>query len=225
PDSTITAVASEGLVSKDFWVGSFNGLARFIPSGDSLNPNSGTWVKYNTDNSPLLSNSVYAITISPLGDAIWMAAGSGSIVYYDLTNDRFGLSFSLPDDINGTVTSIAIDQNDRVWVGSWRGVGVFDAKTHGWIAEYPIATSNGNLPSRVLSVTTNYQSIRWFGTDFGLAELNDTTWTLFTTVNSPLPSNEIRALNYDSKGNLWIGTFSGVAIYNPEGTLLEGLAE
>ena len=66
---------------------------------------------------------------------------------------------------------------------------------------------------------TNLFETRWFGTNHGLARLQDTTWTLFNRNNTPaLGSDSITALAYDSRKNLWIWTANGVMVYNPEGT-------
>ena len=45
-------------------------------------------------------------------------------------------------------------------------------------------------------------------------------WMLYTTENSKLPENQIRALALDAQGNLWIGTFlGGLAVYREEGII------
>jgi ligand-binding sensor domain-containing protein len=42
----------------------------------------------------------------------------------------------------------------------------------------------------------------------GLAKFDGVNWTVYNTSNSGLPSNYIRALAIDEKGNIWIGTAS-----------------
>ncbi len=65
----------------------------------------------------------------------------------------------------------------------------------------------------------------WIGTDGGgLVKREGSNWTVFDTTNSQLPTNKISALDFDSDGNLWVGTLAvsledtsgGVAVYNGE---------
>ncbi len=49
---------------------------------------------------------------------------------------------------------------------------------------------------------------KWIGTDYGLSVYNDTNWTTYYTSNSGIPDNNIRAIGFDSLGNVWVGTFT-----------------
>ena len=59
-----------------------------------------------------------------------------------------------------------------------------DAQGHLWIGTYP---ADGSVAS-------------------GLAQFDGEHWTVYTTENSGLQGNDIRALACDVQGNLWIGT-------------------
>ncbi len=52
----------------------------------------------------------------------------------------------------------------------------------------------------------------WVGTARGLARFDGQKWRAFTTQNSELPSDDIRALGVDSDGTLWIGTGDGYIV-------------
>jgi ligand-binding sensor domain-containing protein len=44
---------------------------------------------------------------------------------------------------------------------------------------------NSPLPDNsVRTIAIDAQGRKWFGTDYGLAVFNDTTWTVYTTLNS-----------------------------------------
>ena len=43
----------------------------------------------------------------------------------------------------------------------------------------------------------------------GIAIFNDTTWTVYTTVNSGISDNSIKAIRFDAAGNAWISTQTG----------------
>jgi type IX secretion system substrate protein len=48
----------------------------------------------------------------------------------------------------------------------------------------------------------------------GLGKFNSGAWTIYDTTNSPVPSNEIHALEFDNSNNTWAGTKSGLAKFD-----------
>ena len=56
----------------------------------------------------------------------------------------------------------------------------------------------------------------WAGTNNGLAMRAEAGyWLTFTTSTSPIAGNIVQALARDSTDRLWIGTASGVSVYDP----------
>lgn len=79
--------------------------------------------------------------------------------------------------------------------------------------------ANSPLPSNVVRcVAFNAaQNKLWIGTDNGLAsvDLANNNWQIYTTTNSPLLDNQIRALAIDLDNKIWIGTYTaGLAMYD-----------
>jgi hypothetical protein len=69
--------------------------------------------------------------------------------------------------------------------------------------------SNSPLPFNTVRCIAIQDSIKWFGTDDGLARFDNQNWTIYNSSNSPLSSNDIRALKVENDSILWIGTISG----------------
>lgn len=65
-------------------------------------------------------------------------------------------------------------------------------------------TTNSGIPSdNVNWVNKSPSGDIYVGTNSGLGKFDGTTWTIFSTSNSNLPSNTIGKSRFDSNGNLW----------------------
>jgi ligand-binding sensor domain-containing protein len=79
--------------------------------------------------------------------------------------------------------------------------------------------ANSPLPSDVVRCLAfnAAQNTLWIGTDNGLAsvDLTNNNWQVFTTENSGLLDNQIRAVAIDLDNRVWVGTYTaGLAMYN-----------
>jgi ligand-binding sensor domain-containing protein len=208
-----TADVSNQSVYGEMWFTSAIGISRFIQSVNET----GTWHFYTHDNQGAIpSNQVFASTTKLDDNTIWFGTQSGGAVSVE-----YGLAglnwtqYSLP--VDSRINSIGFDLQNTVWFGNDNGAASFNVQTSVWRSF--VADSPGVLlpPGPVNAVVTNHQNIRWFGTDAGVVRLNDSTWTRFTTANSPLPSDTVNAVAFDFNQNIWIGTDNGVAVYNESG--------
>ncbi len=216
PDLTypvVQSISADVVVNGDVWFATTNGVSRFLPS--SADPEFGTWQTFLMPYIP--SNQVYASAINFNDNTAWFGTQNGFALYNDMLGDW--TRFDLPPAFNYRINSMAFDKAGTVWLAKLEGVTRFNKESGEW-THYTNANTGGRLPAgEVHAVTTDLVSTRWFGTDQGLVRLRDTTWTTFTTANTPeLPGNVITALTYDKLGNLWIGTKNGIAVFNEGGT-------
>lgn len=207
-----TAEISNQSMYGEVWFTTAIGISRFIGADHET----GTWVSYTTNNSPLPSNQVLA-SLNKLDDnTIWFGTQTGGAVSVE-----YGLAglnwtrYSPP--VDSRINSLAFDLHHTVWFGAQSGAWSFNTQSSIW-TPFMADSAGAHLPrGSVNAVVTNHQNVRWFGTEAGLARLDDTTWTQFTSSNSPLPTDTITALLIDFNQNLWIGTSNGVAVYNAGG--------
>ena len=69
---------------------------------------------------------------------------------------------------------------------------------------------NSPLPFNTVRCLEYSNQTLWIGTDYGLAKLeNETNWTIYNSMNSPLWNDNIRALKNDGDSLIWIGTIQG----------------
>ena len=83
------------------------------------------------------------------------------------------------------ILSIAFDLAQYIWIGRQSG-GVYrlNFSDNNWTS-YPPHSLGGRLPDgAVNTICTDLQHKRWFGTQSGLVELNDTAWTSFTSADN-----------------------------------------
>ncbi len=69
---------------------------------------------------------------------------------------------------------------------------------------------NSPLPFNTVRCLEYSSNTLWIGTDYGLAKFeNETSWTIYNAINSPLWNDNIRALKNDGDSLIWIGTVQG----------------
>ena len=108
--------------------------------------------------------------------------------------------------IRDSVTVLAIDDAERLWIGTANGLWRYhDSKWHLYTA------ASAGLPSdRITSLSIASDGDLAVGTDKGLAVMKNIEWSSFTEENG-LPDSYITSLAFSKKGQLYIGTPNGLA--------------
>ncbi len=194
PDSLITALALDA--QHRLWIGTPAGVAVLEQS---------QWQQYTSQNSGLGNDHIRAIAPAPDG-SIWFAT-AGGVFRWHLQQWRSYTTqnSNLPSN---NVQTIAVAPNGDVWIGTENaGIAVFHQQR--W-KQYGM--HNSPLPSNVvlaLLATTEAIWIATWGNGLVKLSLPDSTWHIYTTANSPLPHDWIRAIAADHCGTLWLGTRAG----------------
>lgn len=224
-----------------------SGLTRF---------DGNNWTVYNTENSGLPSNYISCINVDNQG-TVWMGTGIydyyvEGLVQFDRKNWKI-YNMDNSDIPSNIVNSIGFDKDNNVWICTgmyWNPP--YTSKSGGGLAKFDglnwsiYNKENSLLPSNDITALLfdNNDNI-WIGTmpyytkyneqyiGGGLACFHEeSSWQVFNTENSPLPSNTITSLVFDSKTNLWIGTspqwigngnctLGGIVVYNPVGAVVK----
>ncbi len=129
---------------------------------------------------------------------------------------------TIPNIPGDSVNDILVDHYSCVWVGTEQGLARFDGS---WVS---FRRQLGGDDREIRCLKMDASGNIWIGTEAGLvkidpaSDLNDPgNWTTYTTTNtdSGLVSNRIRAIAFDGKSHIWIGTDSlgvcSAAIYHP----------
>ncbi|MCK0130389.1 hypothetical protein MWU59_02640 [Flavobacteriaceae bacterium F08102] len=205
----------------------------------------GVWTSY--DLNSLMTVQAFGLTelVIDKNQNVWMGSRrNGALVYAPSTNRKTSLTAevnkgSLPDP---NVRTIAVDRNNRIWIGTKKGLVVFNNVGSLFDAAIydaaPVIVEDDGIAKKLLgdqpvsTIAIDGADNKWFGTDTGgvLATNPSGSKTLFAfnKDNSPLPSNKIVKIKVDnSNGRVFIATDKGMVAFNnnvaPFGEKLEAV--
>ena len=108
------------------------------------------------------------------------------------------------------------------WFGGRFVVGTYGGGMHvvdpvtGAVGDAPATDDNPFRTGHIFSLTTHPDGSLWCGTSAGLYHYSKGAGTRhWTSDTSPLPPGNIYAIFFDSRGNGWICTENGLAVYDP----------
>ncbi|HUL44306.1 MAG TPA: two-component regulator propeller domain-containing protein [Bacteroidota bacterium] len=197
----------------EIYAGMDVGVLRYVPG--SSDPTLGTWIVYNATNSLIPTEIIHSEGVNQADNSIWIGTSSQGMVTFD--GDE-SWNITAPNDQPLPILSISFTTGNIAWIGTYGDWAYrFDANTSEWV-QYTDTANGAHLPDFVISATAiASDGAVWFGTTRGLTRMKGTSWSTFTTGNSPIPSDTVKALTFDLNENLWIGTPNGVAVYNSSG--------
>jgi ligand-binding sensor domain-containing protein len=112
---------------------------------------------------------------------------------------------------NNTVRVLAVDHQNRKWVGTDYGLGMYNDTS--WTVYN--SSNSGLTDNTIRSLYIDMQNRVWVGTmSGGLSLFDGQNWTNYNPTNSGIPDYYVRAIAVDSLGRKWIGTVEGLVMYN-----------
>jgi len=105
------------------------------------------------------------------------------------------------------VLDIAIDHNDVKWIGTWgAGLSRFDGKN--WKT---YTAGNGTIGGNFVHVIELDEAGNlWIGTEGGVTRFDGEAWLTYSTADGLLDNN-VFSIAFDSSGNKWFGTWTGLS--------------
>lgn len=156
---------------------------------------------------------------------LWIATTSGVFALnkdrslHKYFSDSEKGSGGLPNNIIG---KILFDKEGKVWMGGQNHISKLDVG-NGTFTHFPITEKfkiDRNPPVNV--ITQDSKGRIWFGSNqAGLSLFNEVTqnfeyYPLKSIDENEVLLNRVRAIKEDENGNLWLGTFNGLIIFNPD---------
>ena len=211
--------------------GSMWSISAFIANGLKKRSVSGDWESVNL--LPLLTDVTRAsgytkLEISPTDEIYFGSSNTGLIGYAEINGTAvlrsIGVAENLPVE---DVRAIALDKDDNLWMGTTSGLRVlYSARrmfTQEVSASTVLLTKGGNVSELlanqyITAIEVDGNNQKWVATNgagvFLLAEDGKKTIQHLTKENSPLPTNFVRSLAYDSSsGKVFIGTPNGLVAF------------
>ena len=210
---------------EEVWFGTYGGGATLYDNG------SKTWKAYTTKGEPMeqvdngdtitwknLLSYNHVSVILPDTDRIWFGTyfygfGGGGISYYSPQGSLPWKKFNTNKDRAKKVVCMALD-GEFVWVGSEKGLSLFDKKREGWKDFYsPREGLSGNFVNALL-VEPDYL---WIGTNGGISrfERNKKSWKNYS-LNEGSEPVEIKSL-VRAGTQMWAGSI-GVVLFEYDPT-------
>ena len=198
------------------WIGSETGIYIYNrETGDVRN------IRHNPNIPTSLSdNAIYSIFKDKDG-GIWVGTYFGGVDYYSDLNNKFELFFPIinkPGLSGKRVREICRAQDGNIWIGTEDGgLNLFDPKEKVFLP----------LPIPLKTLYTNIHALLQDGDNFwistyskGLNRYNFKTGELVTYTHNDhqnsISQTSTFALCKDRQGLLWVGTLSGVDLYDDE---------
>lgn len=133
---------------------------------------------------------------------LWFAVPAEGCCFYD------GRTFTMLTEEDGlihySVSALLVDSQDRVWVGTAKGLSCY---SDGQFVNY--TTAEGLVHNPVVSLAEDRQGRIWIGTwDGGLSCFDGERFSNFTT-DDGLAHDHITYIMEDRQGLLWLATWGG----------------
>jgi ligand-binding sensor domain-containing protein/signal transduction histidine kinase len=198
----------------NFWIGTFAG-------GINVSKFNGNAILHfqNLPGAPegLSHNSVTTFVQDHQG-RIWVGTDGGGINLFNETTGRFRSFHSGNTNLNSdAILSLLEDSHHRMWVGTWAGgLNRFDTE-NGTFRSY--TTQNSTIPDdNIFLVKEGKQGRLWLGSfQSGLIEFDPSANRFVNyTQDSGLSHNMVGDLETDLSGNIYLGTFYGFNVFDPE---------
>lgn len=107
------------------------------------------------------------------------------------------------------LSSVAVDQNDVVWVGSKKGVSSYDGRE--W--QYYSIENSGLAGMVINSIKVDKDNNKWFATNSGISKYNGSVWINEGLGTSPtFPDNWVEDIEFLEDGRKIIATKNGLGI-------------
>ena len=178
----------------------------------------------------LSSNSAYATVEDRTGN-LWVATYGGGVNVLprgkqEFLNYKNGLR-NYPFNSHQKVRSVALDKEGNVWAGTTDGILIMHLNADGKVAVEPLQHSEEEpdailMSNDVVCLAQDAMGSMWVGTNGGglthtIGKDGDGRW-LFENFGSKdgLPSEEIRAITFDTHGNVWFSTDHALCSFNVE---------
>lgn len=200
------------------WVGTDRGIYIY-------NPIHNTFIKFNkkTKSNIEINGEVLDMKMDQSG-CLWVTSSS-NLFRYSISTGELDALFNINDDNDpktqplSKAWSVNVDNDNQVWISfHYGGIRKFNPSVK-QITKYQQDAMGKDLTSLLISKTINidndYLLIASFNDGLRIMDKKTGEISMFTLGKNISQNLFVRDLGYFSDGNYWIGTESGLYIYNP----------
>lgn len=151
----------------------------------------------------LISNKITTVFQTKDGEYIIGTLSNGITV---LSNNTFSHLTSIPELSQSIISSIAIDNENNLWVGTTDGLFILKKQNGTYVLSNRIRKINDISLQQVVNIFQDKKGAIWIATyGAGLFKIDNNEEKQYSTANG-LISNDILTMFKDSKDVIWLGT-------------------
>lgn len=185
------------------------------------------WKNYNLSNSSnLVSIDIHKVYCAPDGKAYFMSWGNGFSILENnemtkYTSGNTNLAGIAADQDFVVVSDIEHDSNDDAWILTYLSHNRKDIsvrRKNGEWHHYQLSSAVTSLPVETKEIEIDRHNTKWFiaknklcffNNNGNFTDTSDDIWGVYT---STLSSKVVNCIEVDDRGDLWVGTTSGLYI-------------
>lgn len=162
-----------------------------------------------------------ALKILYCQDKIYVATTFGLVVY-DMETDHFKVL--MPEGVDRMkIRALANSRDGNIWIGSYEGQGIykFNIKDESFTS-----LRYEHTDSRIISLYEDKKDFLYIGTHFGgmdVVELKSGSTVNYGEVEDGMPDKQVENIMEDSFGNIWLGTWKGLVLFDRQTRRLRNL--
>lgn len=203
PKITSIAFDNEGnkwFGSGDNWIYTYgNGVLKY----DGIN-----WETFNQNNTDMFQKGVWAVYVDS-HNILWI--GGGKVLDYMLFSYDGSSWTRHYAPINKKIYCFEEDDKGNLWIGTADGLLKYDGSN---FALYD--TQNSPLHSVYVQDLLYTNGKLWMAISRGVECLEDSVWTYYDNDSTSILHHNVRNIVEDNDGNIWVGTYNGIAKFNGE---------
>ncbi|MEN8228053.1 MAG: response regulator [Bacteroidota bacterium] len=178
-------------------------------------------------NSPDLLQITKAHDILLKGNELWIGTQHNGLFLFNKKESHFQFIrvFKSSEEenqiTNNRVSSLNFDLKDRLWVGTYSGLFLYQSADSSFLPLDSIITGNtSSLCEIILCTHTDRNNTLWIGTPCSLTKIEELSpgHSIMVQYNMSdgLPDDYINAIMSDDKGNIWVSTNTGISQFDME---------
>jgi len=201
---------------QNLWIGTQNGLNRYIPEKDAFER-----IPYDAKDPNSISDKIVLSILADKKGKVWFGTNLGLSMLENPASRKFKRFFQKDGLAGNSIYAVFEDTKGNIWVGTTEGLTRMTLKN----GRYTFTTFRNN-PADPGSLSGNFirtiaedkQGRIWIGTDVdGLSLFVPQTQSFTRFKSNPLnaygiSNNIIRKITVSKTGDLWIATMNGLNI-------------
>ena len=159
-------------------------------------------------NTPAEFPSNVILKLAGKNDTLWAGTTAGLVRLLvspkEIKVDKIFNRGNVPAFPGDTVSALAFDKRGRLWIGTNRGITVFDGTR--W------SDPQFSLKVAINAIARDSTDVMWVGSNAGAAQFDGKQWRYYSTAEG-LPDNRVASVEVAHDGTIWFGTVNGAASF------------